>query len=227
MVAGLARRCARRASKPCSLPSGLSRGARPYFLLALLEVTRGGVFWIVAVGPAKWAIRALRLLDMGFLSVGTRRAATVAGNKTGKPARAPSYWTRRNRGLFGRLARRSRRSQESDQLLRRHDVGEQGRHVVEGGVVLRIGVGGIAISDKDHLVVHLHRVARRRFAAHIGGRAGDDEGVDPARLQDLVQLGRSRHEGAKPGLVDDQVCGRHLQARPKLEAVASFAERRL
>src|ERR1700736_4424109 len=87
MVAGLARRCARRASKRCSLPSGLSRGARPYFLLPLLEVTRGGVFWIVAVGPAKWAIRALRLLGMGFLSVWTRRAATVAGNKTRMPAR--------------------------------------------------------------------------------------------------------------------------------------------
>jgi hypothetical protein len=25
---------------------------------ALLEVTNGGVFWVVALGPAKWAMRA-------------------------------------------------------------------------------------------------------------------------------------------------------------------------
>jgi hypothetical protein len=28
---------------------------------ALFEVTSGGVFWMVAVGPAKWAIRAFTL----------------------------------------------------------------------------------------------------------------------------------------------------------------------
>ena len=28
------------------------------FVLALFDVTNGGVFWIVALGPAKWAIRA-------------------------------------------------------------------------------------------------------------------------------------------------------------------------
>ena len=35
------------------------RGVNPYFSRALLLVTSGSVFWIVAVGPEKTAIRGL------------------------------------------------------------------------------------------------------------------------------------------------------------------------
>jgi hypothetical protein len=38
----------------------LSNG-KPCLARALFEVTSGGVFWIVAVGPAKWAMRAFLL----------------------------------------------------------------------------------------------------------------------------------------------------------------------
>src|SRR2546425_4856573 len=52
-------RCARRASKRSGLPSGLVSSGRPYLPRALLLVTRGGLFWMVALDPARWAIRGL------------------------------------------------------------------------------------------------------------------------------------------------------------------------
>jgi hypothetical protein len=33
---------------------------------ALLEVTNGGVFWIVALGPARWAMRILPATGVSF-----------------------------------------------------------------------------------------------------------------------------------------------------------------
>src|SRR5690349_13992870 len=59
---GVARRCGRRTSNRAGAPSGLVIGGRLCFALALLDVTKGGVFWIVALGPARWAIRALRAM---------------------------------------------------------------------------------------------------------------------------------------------------------------------
>jgi hypothetical protein len=41
----------RNASKPASLPSALFRNGRPCLARALLDVTKGGVFWIVALDP--------------------------------------------------------------------------------------------------------------------------------------------------------------------------------
>src|SRR5690606_18161379 len=55
--AGAARRCVRRASNFWALPSALARRGRPSLARALLEVTKGGVFWMVAVGPARCAMR--------------------------------------------------------------------------------------------------------------------------------------------------------------------------
>ena len=34
----------------CECPSGLAIGGSPYFARALLLVTRGGLFWMVALG---------------------------------------------------------------------------------------------------------------------------------------------------------------------------------
>jgi hypothetical protein len=45
------------------------RAGRPYFWRALFDVTSGGEFWMVAVGPAKWAILGLSvIMDSFFLS---------------------------------------------------------------------------------------------------------------------------------------------------------------
>ncbi len=41
------------------MPSGLVRSGKPYLCRALLLVTRGSLFWIVAVGPEKTAILGL------------------------------------------------------------------------------------------------------------------------------------------------------------------------
>jgi hypothetical protein len=38
-----------------------------YFALALLEVTSAGVFWIVALGPARCAMRAFSVMLFDFL----------------------------------------------------------------------------------------------------------------------------------------------------------------
>jgi hypothetical protein len=37
----------------------LAFSGSPYFDRALFEVTSGGVFWIVAVGPERWTMRGL------------------------------------------------------------------------------------------------------------------------------------------------------------------------
>src|SRR5262245_64529639 len=58
-VTGAARRWGRRASNRSGLPSGLVRSGKPYLCRALLLVTRGSLFWIVAVGPEKTAILGL------------------------------------------------------------------------------------------------------------------------------------------------------------------------
>src|SRR5262245_17214571 len=50
-------RCARNASKRSGLPSGFVKSGRPYFSRALLLVTSGGLFWIVAFDPARCAMR--------------------------------------------------------------------------------------------------------------------------------------------------------------------------
>jgi hypothetical protein len=59
MVTGAAKRCGRSTSKRIAAPSVWLRGVNPYFSRALLLVTSGSVFWIVAVGPEKTAIRGL------------------------------------------------------------------------------------------------------------------------------------------------------------------------
>jgi hypothetical protein len=53
-------------SKRWSLPSGFFRGGKPYFWRALFDVTSGGEFWMVAVGPARWAILTLGFFDTRF-----------------------------------------------------------------------------------------------------------------------------------------------------------------
>src|SRR5215813_9441887 len=55
----MARRWGRRASNRSGLPSGLVRSGKPYWCRALLLVTRGSLFWMVAVGPEKTAILGL------------------------------------------------------------------------------------------------------------------------------------------------------------------------
>src|SRR5437868_1797623 len=59
-VTGAARRCARSASKRMGIPSGRRSSGRPYRSRALLLVTSGGLFMIVALGPAKCARRGRR-----------------------------------------------------------------------------------------------------------------------------------------------------------------------
>ena len=63
--------------------------------------------------------------------------------------------------------------------------------------MLEIAEGCITVGDEDHLVVHLHGVTCGRFAAHVGGRTSNDQRVDTARHQYLVQLRGAGHEGAE------------------------------
>jgi hypothetical protein len=61
-VTGAAKRCARNTSKRIGEPSLLVRSGKPYFSRALLLVTNGSLFWIVAVGPENTAMRGLAWL---------------------------------------------------------------------------------------------------------------------------------------------------------------------
>src|SRR2546422_9930152 len=81
-------RCARRASKRSGLPSGLVSSGRPYLPRALLLVTRGGLFWMVALDPARWAIRGFGGI---VISSGRSSPHSIAA---GRPAREPqsSAW---------------------------------------------------------------------------------------------------------------------------------------
>ena len=99
-------------------------------------------------------------------------------------------------------------------LWPRMDVGEDHAHVVEGRVVGRVGEGGVGVGDEHQLVVHLHRVAGGGLAAAVAEGAGDDQGVDAAGLQDLVQGAGAGHKGAETGLVDEQVALADVHARP-------------
>ena len=64
-VTGAATRWARSTSNRAGVPSGLAFNGSPYFARALFEVTSGGVFWIVAVGPERWTMRGLGIDTSG------------------------------------------------------------------------------------------------------------------------------------------------------------------
>jgi hypothetical protein len=51
-----------------------------------------------------------------------------------------------------------------------------------------IGSRRVGVGDENHALIELHCVARARFAVGVAQRAGDDQRVDPARLQDVVQV---------------------------------------
>src|SRR6185312_17108282 len=110
----------------------------------------------------------------------------ISYSSTAQRGKGTTKWWRGR--LFGRGNRRGRTARDHlEHLRRRADVGEQHAHVVEGGVVRRVGEGGVGVGHEHQLVVHLHGVARGGLAAAVGQGSGDDQGVDPARLQRLVQ----------------------------------------
>src|ERR1700722_7183248 len=88
-------------------PSGWCSGARPYFSRALLDVTKGGVFWIVAFGPERCAMRSFALVSMGTpllnrLVLRPRRAwragrEKIAETNAGGGMRRPDEVLRRDR----------------------------------------------------------------------------------------------------------------------------------
>ena len=91
--------------------------------------------------------------------------------------------------------------------------------------MLGIGQRAIGIADEDHVIIELHRVTRRGFAAAIGQRAGDDQRVDVARLQEVVQVARAGNEGAEALFLDahvDRIV--HLEPRPELPVMRAMLE---
>jgi hypothetical protein len=70
-------------------PSAWRRGGKPYLARALLLVTSGSVFWIVAVGPEKTAMRGLSPALLVATNVSVEIASGVgAGFETRPYARA-------------------------------------------------------------------------------------------------------------------------------------------
>ncbi len=88
----------------------------------------------------------------------------------------------------------------------------------------RVGQGGVGVGDEHQFVVHLHGVPGGGLAAAVGQGSGDDQGVDPPGLQDLVQPAGARHEGPEAGLVDEEIALADLHARPERPAMTAVAE---
>jgi len=66
-------------------------------------------------------------------------------------------------------------------------------------------------------------VAGRGLAADVGDRAGDDDVLDAAGLEQVRQRGEAGEEGAGGELLDDQVGVVHLELVPQPVA-CSFLE---
>ena len=68
-----------------------------------------------------------------------------------------------------------------------------------------IGQGRAAIARHDDVEIHVERGARRRLAADIRFRPGNDHGLDPAAAQDAFELGSAGRETAVAVLLDQAV----------------------
>jgi hypothetical protein len=81
--------------------------------------------------------------------------------------------------------------------------------------MLRVRRCRASIGDKEHLVVHHHRIPCRRFTADLRHGAGNDERVDPSLLQAGVQIRGAQDESAEAALEDDHILLGHVQLRPE------------
>src|SRR5207237_2467401 len=102
-----------------------------------------------------------------------------------------------------------RRGQGGEDFARRLDPAElDGNAAQRGGVKLAI-VRRDGIRDDDGWVTRMEGAMNRVFDADLSDGAGDDQGLDALRLEDLGQDGVV--EGAVSVLVDDMVTGRDRQ----------------
>jgi len=72
-----------------------------------------------------------------------------------------------------------------------HYLCEKHCHVAQCGVVLRLSERRGPIRNEDDIVVVLHCIARSRFAANVGDRPGNDNGLYAARSQYFIEPTRA------------------------------------
>ncbi len=75
-------------------------------------------------------------------------------------------------------------------------IGEKCSHIGQRRIMFGIRQSGIAIPDKNDVVIHLHRVTRRGFTATVGQRTGNDQCIDFALIQNGVKLARPGNQPA-------------------------------
>jgi len=71
-------------------------------------------------------------------------------------------------------------NQPANRLVRRHYVAKEQKEAVERRRVLLVGPGRVAIGQHDDAIVEHHRITCCGFAAHVSGRACDQQCVDAA-----------------------------------------------
>src|SRR5882724_11354361 len=86
-----------------------------------------------------------------------------------------------------------------------------------------VGQRRAGVRNKEHLVIHHHRIPRRGFAADLRQGAGNDQRIDATFLQTGMQIRGTWNESTEATLHEDQILLRHVQLRP--ERVAGIAGR--
>src|SRR5439155_4710803 len=108
--------------------------------------------------------------------------------------------------LCGQSMMTGRRGQGGEDFARRRDPAELGGNAAQRGSVQLAIVRRDGIRDDDGWVTRMEGAMNRVFDADLSDGAGDDQGLDALRLEDLGQDGVV--EGAVSVLVDDMVTGR-------------------
>jgi len=104
-------------------------------------------------------------------------------------------------------------NQPANRLVRRHYVAKEQKEAVERRRVLLVGPGRVAIGQHDDAIVEHHRITCCGFAAHVSGRACDQQCVDAAALELRIDVRRPGDEGRVLDLLNPEVAWLRLQRR--------------
>ena len=72
---------------------------------------------------------------------------------------------------------------QTDDVGRGTDVAERPVDGMERGVVVLVAACRVGVGNEDDAVAQGARIASRRFAAHVGDGAGDEDGVNASFIQ--------------------------------------------
>ena len=155
---------------------------------------------------------------------GLQSPGTIYRRQRSRASARPHAWRRGPRGRALLLVRIKRGSYSAasrsaalasrppDQEVGVHHVAEDRVERRQRRIVLLVGARRVGVADHDGLEIEHHGVTRRRLAADIRDRAGDQHRVVALRAQPLRQIGRALDEGTETIFLHDLVLGLHVEA---------------